>query len=158
MTEKLESGEMWKFLFYGAVGGFISGIVFSVVIFMGGLFPWIGQLLGFADPMDFLIGVIMYFIFSIIVGLIYGVIILFLKYINWDISNWVKNIILGLIYGLIVWILDALIGMQILMDLVGMTTVNNPLLILRSPFGLVGYLIFGAIIAAVAWFLNERMK
>ncbi|MFX1538743.1 MAG: hypothetical protein ACFFDI_31535, partial [Promethearchaeota archaeon] len=77
-TEKLESGEIWKFLFYGAIGGLISGIAYSLVMILGGLFPWIGQLLGFTAPMDFLLGIVGHFIASIIVGLAYGVIILFL--------------------------------------------------------------------------------
>ncbi len=146
-------------LVYGAIGGIVGGIVYSLVMMLGGMFPIIGQMLGFAAPMDFLVGVVMHLIASIIFGLAYGVIIIlllkYISFIDWDLSDWIKNIILGLIYGFAVWIFGPIIVMPIMMTMGGMSMTMDPMMALVI---LIGHFVFGAIISVIVVFSHQKFE
>ncbi|MFX0064595.1 MAG: hypothetical protein ACFFC7_20675 [Candidatus Hermodarchaeota archaeon] len=106
-----------------------------------------------------MMGIIFHHLGSIILGIIYGIIVIiivnYISAIPFDISNLMWIIVLGVIWGLVVMIVGQMILIPIIYTAIGLiVTTGRDLMIII----LIDHLIYGVTTGIVAWLLNERRK
>jgi len=129
---------------WGATASLVSGLVFSLLMLAVGFLPRVAGLMGRSS---ILVGFLIQMIFSVLIGMSYGV--LFLR----EAPNFGSGILWGLMYGLIWWFIGPLTLLPILLgaNFTWTTEAANSLL----P-SLIGHLIFGALTAFIFLLLERR--
>lgn len=119
----------------GLIGGVAGGIMFGILMAMMGMLPLIASMVGSTSPV---IGFAIHIMMSIMIGL--GLTVLF----GGVLTGYVRGILVGMAYGAIWWVLGPLVVMPMMFGM--------PLFTLDSTawFSLMGHLIYGAILGAVA--------
>lgn len=120
----------------GALAGLAGGLLFGIMMYMGGMLPMVGMLVRQESS---LVGFIVHMVISAFLGAIYGLIA------GRRALTLPTAVIGGLIYGVIWWVLGALILMPLLL---GMTQM---ILVIESAqwMSLIGHLIYGVVTGLV---------
>ena len=125
----------------GFVGGLTGGVVFGLMMQAMGMIPMVAMLVGSESVA---VGWLVHLGISAVFGAVFGVIGARL------LGSWGAGVGAGVAYGVVVWVLGALIAMPARLDM-PLLTVND--MALRS---LMGHVVFGAILGAVAVTLARR--
>ncbi|MGV8896311.1 MAG: hypothetical protein ACOH10_04010 [Rhodoglobus sp.] len=120
----------------GIVGGVAGGIAFGILMAMMGMLPMIAAMVGSTSAV---VGFIVHIGMSIMIGL--GLTVLFG---NLLLTSYPRGIVVGLGYGAVWWVLGPLMVMPMMFGM-PLFTIDTPAL-----FSLMGHLIYGAILGAVA--------
>lgn len=120
----------------GLIGGVAGGIMFGVLMAMMGMLPTIASMVGSNSPV---VGFLIHIAMSIMIGL--GLTVIFG---NLLLTSYPRGIIVGMGYGAIWWVLGPLMGMPMMFGM-PLFTIDATAL-----FSLMGHLIYGAILGAVA--------
>ncbi len=120
----------------GLIGGIAGGIMFGVLMAMMGMLPMIASMVGSASPV---VGFLIHIVMSIMIGL--GLTVIFG---NLLLTSYPRAIVVGMVYGAIWWVLGPLMVMPIMFRM-PLFTIDTTAL-----FSLMGHLIYGAILGAVA--------
>jgi hypothetical protein len=125
----------------GIVGGLAGGVVFGVMMQMMDMLPMVAMMVGSESVA---VGWAVHLGISAILGAGFGLVGARL------LGSWGVGILSGIGYGAIWWVLGALIAMPARLD---MPTFNLNTMAWQS---LMGHLVFGAILGAVAVALTRR--
>lgn len=128
---------------WGAVASLVSGLLFSLVMLAVGFLPAVAGLVGRSS---ILVGFLIHMIFSVVIGMSYGV--LFLR----EAPNFGSGILWGLLYGLIWWFIGPMTLLPILSGTAFTWTTEAANSLLPS---LIGHLIYGGVTAFI-FLLQER--
>jgi len=120
----------------GLVGGIAGGVMFGILMAMMGMLSTIASMVGSNSPV---IGFGIHMLMSIMVGL--GLTVIFG---NLLLTSYPRGIVVGLGYGAIWWVLGPLMVMPLMLGM-PLFTIDATAL-----FALMGHLIYGAILGAVA--------
>ena len=120
----------------GLVGGIAGGIAFGALMAAMGMLPMVASMVDSNSPV---IGFLIHILISIMIGL--GLTVIFG---NLLLTNYPRGVAVGVAYGAIWWVLGPLIVMPIMLGM--------PLFAIDTGalFSLVGHLVYGAILGAVA--------
>jgi hypothetical protein len=120
----------------GLIGGIAGGLMFGVLMAMMGMLPMIASMVGSNSS---LVGFGIHIVMSIMIGL--GLTVIFG---NLLLTNYTRGIVVGVGYGAIWWVLGPLMVMPMMFGM--------PLLTIDTAalFSLMGHLIYGAVLGAVA--------
>ncbi len=129
---------------WGATASLVSGLVFSLLMLAVGFLPRVAGLMGRSSV---LVGFLIQMIFSVLIGMSYG--LLFLR----EAPNFGSGILWGLLYGLIWWFIGPLTLLPILLGANFTWTTEAATSLLPS---LIGHLIFGALTAFIFLLLERR--
>ena len=122
--------------FAGLIGGIAGGVMFGAIMAMMGMLPMIGSMVGSNSPV---IGFAIHLLMSIMIGL--GLTVIFG---NLLLTRYPRGVVVGMSYGAIWWVLGPLMVMPMMFGM-PLFTVDTTAL-----FSLMGHLIYGAILGAVA--------
>lgn len=120
----------------GLIGGVVGGIMFGVLMAMMGMLPTIASMVGSNSPV---VGFLIHIAMSIMIGL--GLTVIFG---NLLLTSYPRGIVVGMGYGAIWWVLGPLMVMPMMFGM-PLFTIDTTAL-----FSLMGHLIYGAILGAVA--------
>ncbi len=120
----------------GLIGGVAGGGVFGMLMAMMGMLPMIASMVGSNSP---IVGFVVHIGMSIMIGL--GLTVIFG---NLLLTSYQRGIVVGMGYGAIWWVLGPLMVMPMMFGM-PLFTVDTTAL-----FSLMGHLIYGAILGAVA--------
>lgn len=123
-------------LLAGAAGGLAGGLVFGLMMQAMGMIPMVAGLVG-SDAVA--VGWLVHLAISVALGLGFAAVL------GGRLRSWGAAVGLGAAYGLVWWVLGALIAMPARM---GMPLLNVDDMALQS---LMGHLVFGVILGAVAF-------
>lgn len=127
----------------GLIGGIAGGIMFGALMAMMGMLPTIASMVGSTSPV---VGFLIHIVMSIMIGL--GLTVLFGKML---LTSYPRGIIVGMVYAAIWWVLGFLMVMPMMFHM-PLFTIDTTAL-----FSLMGHLVYGAILGAVAVrILNNR--
>jgi len=120
----------------GLVGGIAGGIAFGVLMAAMGMLPMIASMVGSNSPV---VGFLVHILISIVIGLGLSVI-----FGNLLLTHYPRGVAVGVAYGAIWWVLGPLVVMP--------TILAMPLFTIDAGalFSLMGHLVYGAILGAVA--------
>lgn len=116
----------------GAVAGLAGGLLFGLMMYMGGMLPMVGMLVRQENS---LVGFIVHMVISVVLGAIYGIIA------GRRSLAITSGVIGGLIYGVVWWILGALILMPLLLGMTQMVLVIGG----AQWMSLIGHLLYGLV-------------
>ena len=128
----------------GLVGGIAGGIVFGALMAAMGMLPMVAAMVGSTSPV---IGFLVHILISIMIGL--GLTVIFG---NLLLTNYPRGVAVGVAYGAIWWVLGPLIVMPMMLSMPLFTIDTGAL------FSLMGHLIYGAILGAVAVGILKRHR
>jgi hypothetical protein len=129
----------------GALAGLIGGIPFGFMMWMMGMMPMIGMLVGAENSF---VGLLVHAAISAITGAIYGFFAVRFP------LTWSNAVLGGLIYGVIWWVLGALILMPALLGMFENIFMIGPM----QWMSLLGHIIFGEVLAlAFVWLYRRAM-
>jgi uncharacterized membrane protein YagU involved in acid resistance len=116
----------------GAIAGIGGGLVFGLRMWMMGMLPMVGMLVGQESG---IIGFIVHMIISAFIGATFGVIATRLP------TGWGPAIMGGSIYGIVWWVLGALLLMPLMLGM------GQMVFVLGGPQwkSLLGHVVFGAV-------------
>ncbi len=120
----------------GLVGGIAGGVMFGILMAMMGMLSTIASMVG---SNSLVIGFGIHMLMSIMIGL--GLTVIFG---NLLLTSYPRGIVVGLGYGAIWWVLGPLMVMPLMLGM-PLFTIDATAL-----FALMGHLIYGAILGAVA--------
>lgn len=120
----------------GLIGGVAGGIMFGVLMAMMSMLPTIASMVGSTSPV---VGFLIHIVISIMIGL--GLTVIFG---NLLLTSYPRGIVVGMVYGAIWWVLGPLMVMPAMFRM-PLFTIDTTAL-----FSLMGHLIYGAILGAVA--------
>jgi uncharacterized membrane protein YagU involved in acid resistance len=129
---------------WGAGASLISGFLFSLVMLEIGFLPTVAGLIGKSSVQ---VGFLIHMVFSILIGMSYGV--LFLR----EAPNFNSGILWGMLYGLIWWFIGPLTLLPILLGASFTWTTEAANSLLPS---LIGHLIYGGATAFIFLLLEHR--
>jgi hypothetical protein len=134
-----------KWVTNGIVSGLVAGIILALYLILTGMTEPFGNYIDLPTKLG---GMIVHFIGSIIIGLIFAFVL------SWLIISWESAIFFGLLYGLVIWVigpltLGALATGESLFSKWHQTSVqaNLPLLL--------GLLLYGLVLGLVYCFLKK---
>ncbi|PKQ36103.1 MAG: hypothetical protein CVT61_02390 [Actinobacteria bacterium HGW-Actinobacteria-11] len=119
----------------GAVGGAAGGIVFGAMMAMMGMLVMIAGMMGSSSPW---VGFGIHMTISIFYGIVFTVLAT-----RW-LGSWAKGLLVGAIYGIILWVIGPLLIMPMMMG--GALFAFNT----TTMMSLIGHIIYGLVVAAVA--------
>lgn len=128
----------------GLIGGIAGGIMFGVIMAMMGMLPTIASMVGANSPV---VGFLIHIVMSIMIGL--GLTVIFG---NLLLTSYARGIVVGMAYGAIWWVLGPLMVMPMMFGMPQFTIDTTAL------FSLMGHLIYGAILGAVAWRILKHRR
>jgi uncharacterized membrane protein YagU involved in acid resistance len=129
----------------GALAGLIGGIPFGFMMWMMGMMPMIGMLVGVESAF---MGLLVHAAISAITGAIYGFFAVRLP------LTWSNALLGGLLYGVIWWVLGALILMPAMLGMFEMIFVIQQM----QWMSLLGHIIFGEVLAlSFVWLYRRTM-
>jgi len=120
----------------GLVGGIAGGIAFGALMAAMGMLPMVAAMVGYDSPV---IGFLVHILISIMIGL--GLTVIFG---NLLLTNYARGVAVGAAYGAIWWVLGPLMVMPMMLGMPLFTIDAGAL------FSLMGHLMYGAILGAVA--------
>ena len=135
-TQTRAGATLGRRTFAGLIGGIAGGVMFGALMAMMGMLPMIASMVGSNSP---LIGFAVHILMSIMIGL--GLTVIFG---NLLLTSYPRGIVVGLGYGAIWWVLGPLVVMPMMFGM-PLFTVDTTAL-----FSLMGHLIYGVILGAVA--------
>lgn len=120
----------------GTAGGVAGGLAFGVLMGSMGMLPMIASMVGSTSAG---VGFLVHMVISIGIGLALTV-----PFGNMLLTSYSRGIVVGLLYGALWWVLGPLIAMPMMLGM--------PLFMINTMtmFSLMGHLIYGAILGAVA--------
>ena len=120
----------------GTVGGVAGGLAFGMLMAVMGMLPMIASMVGSTSAG---VGFLVHMVISVGIGL--GLTVLFG---NMLLTSYSRGIVVGLLYGALWWVLGPLVAMPLMLGM--------PLFMIDTMalFSLMGHLIYGAILGAVA--------
>lgn len=119
----------------GAIGGLVGGLAFGVMMQMMDMIPMVAMLVGSESVA---VGWMVHLSISVVLGLGFGLVAMK------GLDSWGSGVGLGIVYGVVWWVLGALIAMPVRL---GMPAFELSTMAWQS---LMGHVIFGAILGAVA--------
>ncbi len=120
----------------GALGGFVGGGVFGIMMAAMGMLPMIGNMVGQPSA---LVGLVVHMMMSVGIGAAFGLMVAPLGSESWLLP-------LGLAYGLLWWVIGPLTVMPVMMG--GAVAWNAAAIMAALPSGM-GHLVFGGVMAVV---------
>jgi uncharacterized membrane protein YagU involved in acid resistance len=127
----------------GAIGGLAGGLVFAVMMAMGGMLPMVGMLVGVDNSV---VGFIVHMAISAFIGALYGLVAGRFPPTSGN------AIIGGLINGVFWWVLGALVLMPLFLGM------NEMIFVIGQPqwMSLVGHILYGVVTAFAFNVLAKR--
>jgi len=122
----------------------VGGVVFAIMMGLGGMLPMVAGLVGSESPV---VGFIVHIIISIILGAIY--LFIFAKPTNGKV---VLGTILGSIYGVVWWVLGPLLIMPSIMGMGPQFTAEGVAMAMPSFWG---HLVFGFLLGHIYSLMTE---
>lgn len=127
----------------GAIAGLAGGLVFAVMMAMGGMLPMVGMLVGVDNS---IVGFIVHMAISAFIGAIYGL-------VAGRFSLTSGNALIGgAINGLVWWVLGALALMPLFLGM------NEMIFVIGQPqwMSMVGHILYGLVTAFAFNYLAKR--
>lgn len=128
----------------GAVAGLAGGVVFGLMMWMMGMLPMVGMLVGSDTAAA---GAVVHLINSLIIGAIYGVVAALVGACSYGGGTFV-----GLVYGIAWWILGPLFLMPIIL---GMGPQWGSAFTSMNLMSLIGHIVYGVITGLVFAYLSR---
>lgn len=123
------------------VGGLLGGIVFGMLMAVGGMLPAIASMVGSSSAV---VGFGVHLVISVLIG--WGLTVLFAPML----TGFARGAVIGLGYGAVWWVLGGLVMMPLMMGM--------PMFVLDTAawMSLMGHLIYGAILGVTATAVLRR--
>ena len=136
------------------IGALVAAVFYAPIMIMMSMLVFIGGMMGFSAPLDFMVGMMFHFMVAIIHAVIFAVILKYVLESRIDVTNYTKMGLYGLAFGLGAFILGPVMMMPIMAGMFGATAPTMDLV--QMMIVLVGHLVYGAIIAIVVSYLYKK--
>lgn len=156
MSDEINS----NFFLFSLVGGIVGGIVMAMPMLMmsfptnpptSNMIEMISLAMG--SP-SLLIGFVMHMMFSLVYGIIFGVIIyLLVNQFNQNVPSLLYFVIIGAVFSLILWVIGPVIVMPMMM---GNKFGHNLDQVMLWGATMMGHLIYGIVLGVVVGYLQQR--